>query len=49
VVIDPFMDSGTTLAACVRLGRPCIGIEVDPGYFAVACARLQQEIEGHLL
>jgi site-specific DNA-methyltransferase (adenine-specific) len=49
VVIDPFMGSGTTLAACVRLGRSCIGIEVDPTYFAVACERLQHEVEGHLL
>ena len=45
VVVDPFMGSGTTLAACVRLGRLCIGIEVDPAYFAVACDRLQQEVE----
>jgi site-specific DNA-methyltransferase (adenine-specific) len=45
VVIDPYMGSGTTLAACVRLGRPCIGIELDPDYFAVACDRLQQEVE----
>ena len=45
VVIDPFMGSGTTLAACVRLGRPCIGVELDPDYFAVACDRLQQEVK----
>jgi DNA modification methylase len=45
VVIDPFMGSGTTLAACVRLGRPCIGIELDPAYFAVACERLQHEVK----
>jgi site-specific DNA-methyltransferase (adenine-specific) len=45
VVIDPFMGSATTLAACVRLGRPCIGIELDPAYFAVACDRLQHEVE----
>jgi DNA modification methylase len=45
VVIDPFMGSGTTLVACARLGRPCIGIEIDPAFFAVACARLQQEVE----
>ena len=45
VVIDPFMGFGTTLAACVRLRRPCIGIELDPAYFAVARDRLQQEVE----
>jgi len=45
VVMDPFMGSGTTLAACVRLGRPCIGIELDPAYFAVACQRLEHEVE----
>jgi site-specific DNA-methyltransferase (adenine-specific) len=45
VVIDPFMGSGTTLAACMRLGRPCIGIELAPDYFEVACDRLQQEVE----
>ena len=45
VVLDPYMGSATTLAACVRLRRPCIGIELDPAYFAVACARLQQEVE----
>jgi site-specific DNA-methyltransferase (adenine-specific) len=44
VVIDPFMGSGTTLVACVRLGRPCIGIEVDEEHFAVACCRLQREV-----
>ena len=45
VVLDPYMGSATTLAACVRLGRPGIGIELDPAYFAAACDRLQQEVE----
>jgi len=45
VVLDPFMGSGTTLAACVRLGRPCIGVEIDKDYFETACDRLQQEVE----
>jgi site-specific DNA-methyltransferase (adenine-specific) len=40
-VLDPYMGSGTTGLACVRLGRPFIGIELDPHYFAVACDRLQ--------
>ena len=39
------MGSGTTLAACVRLGRPCIGIDIDPDYFQAACARVQHELQ----
>jgi site-specific DNA-methyltransferase (adenine-specific)/modification methylase len=45
VIIDPFMGSGTTLVACVRLGRPCIGIEKEPAYFATACARVEEELQ----
>src|SRR5262252_2222238 len=37
VIIDPFMGSGMTLVACLREGYPCIGIEIDPGYFQIAC------------
>jgi DNA modification methylase len=39
-VLDPFMGSGTTGVACVRLGRKFIGIEIDPTYFNVACLRI---------
>ena len=39
-VLDPYMGSGTTGEACVRLSRPFVGIEIDPHYFAVACDRL---------
>ena len=41
VVLDPFLGSGTTLVACERLGRLGRGIELDPGYCAVALERLQ--------
>lgn len=41
VVIDPFMGSGTTGVACVKLGRKFIGIEIDPGYFEIACKRIR--------
>ena len=40
-VLDPYMGSGTTGAACVRLGRAFVGIELDPHAFDVACQRLQ--------
>lgn len=38
-VLDPFMGSGTTAAACVQLGRKFIGVEIDEGYFKVADGR----------
>lgn len=39
-VLDPFMGSGTTGVACVKLGRKFIGIEIDPGYFEIAKKRI---------
>ncbi|MGI9490465.1 MAG: DNA-methyltransferase [Geminicoccaceae bacterium] len=41
-VLDPFMGSGTTGVACVKLGRKFIGIEIDPGYFEIACKRIEE-------
>ncbi|OBQ91401.1 DNA methyltransferase [Mesorhizobium sp. AA23] len=41
-VLDPFMGSGTTGVACVKQGRPFIGIEIDPGYFEIACERIRK-------
>ena len=42
-VLDPFMGSGTTGAACVQLGRKFIGIEINKTYFAAACKRISDE------
>lgn len=45
-VLDPCMGSGTTGIACVNTGRRFIGIELDPGFFEIAKARIfdhQQE------
>jgi len=39
-ILDPFMGSGTTGVACVKLGRKFIGIELDEGYFDIACKRI---------
>ena len=39
-ILDPFMGSGTTGVAAVNLGRKFIGIELDPGYFDIACRRI---------
>jgi len=41
VVLDPFMGSGTTGVAASREGRPFIGVEIDPGYFDIACRRIE--------
>lgn len=41
-ILDPFMGSGTTGVAAVRLGRKFIGIEREPKYFDIACQRIEQ-------
>jgi DNA modification methylase len=41
IVIDPFMGSGTTGVACLRLGRRFIGWEKDASYYEIACRRLR--------
>ncbi len=43
-VIDPFVGSGTTLVAAELLGRRGIGIEIDPGYFDIACKRVEAAV-----
>lgn len=40
IVLDPFMGSGTTGVACVKLGRKFIGIEIEPKYFEISCKRI---------
>lgn len=40
-ILDPFMGSGTTGAACMNLGRKFIGIEREPKYFDIACRRIE--------
>ena len=38
---DPFMGSGTTGVACMKLDRRFIGIEIDPQYFSIARDRIE--------
>jgi hypothetical protein len=42
VVLDPFLGSGTTLSAAVKLGRRGIGVEQDADRLAVAKTRLAE-------
>lgn len=41
-ILDPFMGSGTTGVACVKLGRKFIGIEIEERYFDIACRRIEE-------
>lgn len=40
-VLDPFFGAGTTGLVADRLGRDCIGIELNPEYAAIAERRIQ--------
>lgn len=42
-ILDPFMGSGTTGVACLKLDRQFIGIEIEPRYFDIACRRIERE------
>jgi DNA modification methylase len=42
VVLDPFLGSGSTLIACEKLGRRCVGVELDPRFVDVAVQRWER-------
>lgn len=41
LVLDPFMGSGPAGAACARLGRRFIGVEINPRYYEAALERVE--------
>lgn len=45
IAADPFMGSGTTGLACIRLGRRFVGIEKEPKYFEIAKRRIRDELD----
>ena len=48
LVLDPFLGSGTTGVASVRLGRRFCGSEIDQEAFHIARARIGQELNGEM-
>jgi site-specific DNA-methyltransferase (adenine-specific) len=44
LVLDPFVGSGTTALAALKLGRRCIGIDNDPKYLDIARSRLERAV-----
>jgi site-specific DNA-methyltransferase (adenine-specific) len=40
LALDPFMGSGTTGVAAIKLGRKFIGIEIERKFFDIACQRI---------
>ncbi len=44
LVLDPFAGTGSTLVAAGWAGGRGIGIEVDPSYAGVICARLEEDL-----
>jgi DNA modification methylase len=45
IILDPFMGSGTTGVAAVKLGRKFIGIEIEERYFDIACRRIDEALK----
>jgi len=43
LIIDPYCGSGSTLVACIRLGREFIGCDINPEYCKIANERIQKE------
>ena len=42
LVFDPFLGSGSTLVAAHAAGRRCVGLELEPRFADVICARFQR-------
>lgn len=40
IILDPFMGSGTTAVAAVKLNKNYLGFEIDSGYYEIAQQRL---------
>jgi len=45
LVLDPFLGSGTTAVACLRLKRGCVGIELSGEHISLAASRVKAELK----
>jgi len=45
IILDPFLGSGTTAVASVKLGRKCIGIEINEVYVRLSRERILPYLE----
>lgn len=45
LVVDPFVGSGTTAEACIKLKRRFIAIEKDKRFFDIACNRIEKALQ----
>ena len=44
LILDPFIGSGTTAVAALRLGRRCIGVDISAEYLDIAVERIEREL-----
>lgn len=49
LVVDFFLGSGTTAVAAAELKVDFIGVELQPDYFAMSCARTEAALDGRAL